>query len=133
MAIVTAATRVQRVGARPGAAAEEQGPIWIDGLVLAVVIALFGGLVALGRQWSQPFNSNPQIDLSLSALPRYTLLTLSRGFAAYFLSLAFTLVYGSAAAHNPRAEKVMIPILDILQGLPVLAFLPGLINGLVGI
>ena len=47
--------------------------------------------------------------------------------AAYLLSLAFTLVYGIIAAHNRRAEKVMLPALDVLQSLPVLTFLPGLV------
>ncbi len=43
------------------------------------------------------------------ALPGYTLLSLSRGFAAYLLSLVFTLVYGTIAAHARRAEKVLDP------------------------
>ncbi|HVY62437.1 MAG TPA: ABC transporter permease subunit, partial [Planctomycetota bacterium] len=133
MPIVTGRTPGPGTAGQRSAAPEEQAPVWIDALVLGVVIALFGGLVALGRQWSRPFDSNPQIDLSLAALPRYSLLTLSRGFAAYFCSLAFTLAYGAAAAHNRRAEKILIPVLDILQGIPVLAFLPGLITGLVAI
>src|ERR1019366_3725370 len=74
-----------------------------------------------------------EIDLSPSALPLYTLLSLSRGFAAYLLSLAFTLVYGTIAAHDRRAEKVMLPLLDIGQGITVLGFLPGLVLGMVAL
>ncbi len=74
-----------------------------------------------------------EIDLSPSALPLYTLLSLSRGFAAYLLSLAFTLTYGTIAAHGKRAEKVMLPLLDIGQGIPVLGFLPGLVLGMVAL
>jgi NitT/TauT family transport system permease protein len=74
-----------------------------------------------------------EIDLSPSALPLYTLLSLSRGFAAYLLSLGFTLVYGTIAAHDRRAERVMLPLLDIGQGIPVLGFLPGLVLGMVAL
>jgi NitT/TauT family transport system permease protein len=43
---------------------------------------------------------------------------------AYLLSLLFAITYGYIAAYNLRAEKVMIAILDILQSIPVLSFLP---------
>ena len=56
-----------------------------------------------------------------------------RGFTAYAISLVFTLVYGYVAAYNRRAEKVMVPLLDILQSIPVLGFLPSLIIALVSI
>ncbi|MGE5346195.1 MAG: ABC transporter permease [Acidithiobacillales bacterium] len=74
-----------------------------------------------------------EIDLSPLALPGYTLLSLSRGLAAYLLSLLFTLVVGTAAAHSRRAERVLIPLLDIGQGIPVLGFLPGLVLGMVAL
>jgi NitT/TauT family transport system permease protein len=38
--------------------------------------------------------------------------------------VVFTLIYGHVAATNRRAEMVMIPILDILQSIPILSFLP---------
>ena len=68
-----------------------------------------------------------EISLKLIHLPMYTAFTLLRGLAAYLLSLAFTLIYGSIAARSRRAEKVMLPALDVLQSLPVLTFLPGLV------
>ncbi len=43
---------------------------------------------------------------------------------AYLLSLVFTLIYGHIAATNRRAEVVMVPVLDILQSIPILSFLP---------
>jgi NitT/TauT family transport system permease protein len=58
---------------------------------------------------------------------------LARGVAAYLLSLAFTLTYGTTAAHSRAAERVMLPVLDICQGIPVLGFLPGLVLGLVAL
>ena len=90
-------------------------------------------VVGLAQRWEAPIRQAVEIDLSPSALPLYTLLSLSRGFAAYLLSLAFTLVYGTIAAHGKRAEKVMLPLLDIGQGIPVLGFLPGLVLGMVAL
>ncbi len=95
--------------------------------------ALVAGVVGLAQRWEAPIRQAVEIDLSPSALPLYTVLSLSRGFAAYLLSLAFTLVYGTIAAHGKRAEKVMLPLLDIGQGIPVLGFLPGLVLGMVAL
>jgi NitT/TauT family transport system permease protein len=105
----------------------------IDLLLVGALGALIAGVVALAERWHAPIRTAVEIDLSPSALPGYTLLSLSRGFAAYLLSLAFTLVYGTIAAHSKRAEKVMIPLLDIGQGIPVLGFLPGLVLGMVAL
>ena len=104
-----------------------------DLFVLLLVGSLIGGMLMVGKQFSAPFNERIEINLSLWALPLYTLFSLARGFAAYFLSLLFTLVYGTIAAHNPRAERLMIPTLDVLQAIPVLGFLPGLVMALVAI
>jgi NitT/TauT family transport system permease protein len=99
--------------------------------VLAAAAAFIGAILLLLQEAWSPVPSHTVIDLSFASLPRYTLMSLARGFAAYVLSLAFTLLYGSVAAHNHRAEKVMIPLLDVLQAIPVLGFLPGLVLALV--
>ncbi len=99
----------------------------VDLAVLAAVGALVCGLVAAGREpsaWAGPMAA---IDLSPWALPGHALRSLLRAFAACGLSLAFTLVFGWIAANNRRAEKVMVPLLAILQSIPVLAFLPALL------
>jgi NitT/TauT family transport system permease protein len=106
---------------------------WTD---LALVAGLGGGiygLIHLAREWSGALRPAVEIDLSLAALPRYALLSLSRGLAAYVLSLLFTLVYGYWAARDRMAERVLIPALDILQSIPVLGFMPGVVLGLVGL
>src|SRR5882724_3349521 len=95
-----------------------------DLFFLLLIAAIVGGLTTLAHQVSAPFHEQLEINLSAWALPKYTLLSLGRGFAAYGLSLAFTLVYGTIAAHNKRAEKIMLPALDVLQAIPVLGFLP---------
>jgi NitT/TauT family transport system permease protein len=50
---------------------------------------------------------------------------------AYFLSLLFTLVYAYSAYRSPLAAKILIPLLDILQSIPVLSFLPGVVLALI--
>ena len=117
----------QRVDAAP------RGAWWVDALIVCVLAALAAGVVALARRWTAPLRPVIDIDLSPWALPRYTLYSLARGWIAYLLSLLFTLFYGTLAAYNRRAERVMIPLLDILQGIPVLGFLPGLVLGMVAL
>src|SRR4030088_2321553 len=56
-----------------------------------------------------------------------------RGLLAYALSLLFTLVYGYWAAKDPVAERVLVPLLDILQSIPVLSFMPVLLLALAGL
>ena len=56
-----------------------------------------------------------------------------RGLVAYVLSLGFTLVYAYWAAHDRRAERLLVPLLDILQSIPVLGFMPGLVLAMVAL
>jgi NitT/TauT family transport system permease protein len=98
-----------------------------DIFVLAALLAVLYGLLMVGRQWTDVLRPHVVIDLSPWSLPKYTFFSLIRGLLAYGFSLVFTLVYGYIAAYNKRAERVMLPVLDILQSLPVLAFLPGLV------
>ena len=104
-----------------------------DMLLVALFLAIFGALMMVGQRMTAPLMRQVTIDLSIAALPRYTLLSLGRGFAAYFLSLAFTLIYGTISAHNRRAEAVMIPVLDVLQAIPVLGFMPTVVIALVAL
>lgn len=105
----------------------------VDLLILLSLFAFIYGLVSVGREWSGTLQPVVEIDLSPTALPRYTLFSLFRGFAAYGISLVFTLVYGYIAAYVPKADRVLVPLLDILQSIPVLGFLPGLVLTLIAI
>lgn len=71
----------------------------------------------------QPTDTLPTIDLNPMGLPYYAARSTLRMFIALFFSFIFTLIYGYVAAHSPRAERIMIPLLDILQSVPVLGFL----------
>jgi len=65
----------------------------------------------------------PTISLDPRNLPNYAARSTLRMFIALALSTIFTFVYGYAAARSRRAEKVLVPLLDILQSVPVLGFL----------
>jgi NitT/TauT family transport system permease protein len=104
-----------------------------DAIMFAAAIALFYGVITVGRSWLGPFTPSVEISPSLWMLPAYAGYSLLRIGIAYFLSLAFTLVYGYVAAYNPRAERFMIPLLDVLQSIPVLSFLPGVMLAMVAL
>src|SRR5215468_11014474 len=104
-----------------------------DLLMFAAAMALFYGVLVVGRFWLGPFTPEVEISRSLWALPVYAGYSLLRISIAYGLSLAFTLVYGYIAAYNPRAEKFMVPLLDVLQSIPVLSFLPGVMLAMVAL
>lgn len=104
-----------------------------DVLMFAAALTLFYGVLVVGRHWLGPFTPEVEILRSPLALPAYAGYSLLRITVAYVLSLAFTLVYGYIAAYNPRAEKFMIPLLDVLQSIPVLSFLPGVMLAMVAL
>ena len=93
--------------------------------MFAAGLALFYGVIEVGRNWLGPFRPQVEISRSLSALPVYAGYSLLRIAIAYVLSLIFAIAYGYIAAYRPRAERFMIPLLDVLQSIPVLSFLPG--------
>jgi len=104
---------------------------WIDLGVAGLLAALIYALVTVTREWGGPLRQVPEIHLAARYLPLYTLLSLSRGVMAYGVSFLFTMVYGYAMARIAGAERVLLPVLDILQSIPVLGFLPGFVLGLV--
>ncbi len=65
--------------------------------------------------------------LTVKELPYYMFRSLTRMFFAYIAALVFSLIYGFAAATSKKREAIMLPILDILQSVPVLGFFPAAI------
>jgi NitT/TauT family transport system permease protein len=104
-----------------------------DAIVVILILAIIYALIAYGREWEATFHPAVDIDLSLYSLPYYTLFSALRGVAAFMLSLCFTIVVGYWAAKSRKAERILIPLLDILQSIPVLGFLPGLVLALIAI
>lgn len=96
---------------------------WQDIAVLAGLAALIYGLarIALG---APEVVEGPTISLQLRAIPFYATLSVLRMLTAYVLSLLFTLVYGRFAASSAWGERLLIPLLDVLQSVPILSFLP---------
>jgi NitT/TauT family transport system permease protein len=106
---------------------------WADLVIVVALAGLLYGVLSLAHEWKGASRPAVAIDLSPWALPRYTFYSLSRGLLAYILSLTFTLCYGYWAAKDRVAERVLVPLLDILQSIPVLGFMPGLILALVAL
>jgi NitT/TauT family transport system permease protein len=102
-----------------------RAPSWWD---LAAILLVLGVVILLGsgaKQMTAPFAvTNPSpISLSPSVLPMYAVRTTLRMLAALLASLIFTLLYATAAVKSRRAEIVLIPVLDVLQSVPVLGYL----------
>ena len=85
--------------------------------LLALIVVGAGGM-------TKPFDlGTPQsISLDPGNLPYYALRTVLRMFIALGVSFFFTLIYAAAAAKSRMAEKILIPILDVLQSIPILSF-----------
>ena len=107
---------------------------FIDLFVLLFVFALLFSILHLGSGMVAPLTTDEKIVVSTDPadLPYYAGRSVLRMFLAYGASLAFTLLYGSLAAKNKTAEKLLIPLLDILQSLPVLGFLSVTISMFMG-
>ena len=105
----------------------------VDLLVFALVLAAIFGVLTIGRYWLGAVTPAAEISHSPRALPLYAFYSLVRMMTAYVLSLAFAVGYGYVAAYTPRIETVMIAALDILQSIPVLSFLPGVMLAMVAL
>ncbi len=96
-----------------------------DVIAFPLIICLIA-MIAVGfHQTMMPIASlkTQAISLDPANLPEYAMRTTLRMLAAMLVSLVFTLVYGSLAAKSRRAEKVLVPMLDILQSVPVLGYI----------
>ena len=99
-------------------------PFVIDMGVATCGLAIFFAIVGTGRYWLSKPAPIAEISHSISALPLYAFYSIVRIGIAYLLSLVFAVAYGYIAAYNPRIEPWMVAVLDILQSIPVLSFLP---------
>lgn len=116
----------QPVGSRPDPAAVR--PRYFsafDLFAFAIIFAFLALITHATQETLVPIAQMEQTPISLdpSALPEYALRTTLRMLAAIVCSLIFTFVYGAIAAKSRRAEMVLVPVLDILQSVPVLGFL----------
>jgi NitT/TauT family transport system permease protein len=114
-------------------APERTWPVVLDVLVFCAVFAVFCGIIAIGRYWLGAATPSAAISRSPRMLPLYAFYSLARIAIAYLLSLGFAIGYGYLAANHRRIEGVMIALLDILQSIPVLSFLPGVMLAMVSL
>ena len=104
---------------------------WIDAIVILTLFTLLWALVVLGGDMRVRFDelNPPPLSLDPALIPYYTARTVLRMFIAFGAALLFTFAYGYIAAKSVRARKVMLPLLDILQSVPVLGFLSITVTG----
>ena len=104
-----------------------------DAPIIVAGFALFWALLMLAQHSLAPVNAHAEISLSPLALPRYATYSVLRIAISYALSLFVAVAWGYAAARNPRVERFAIPMLDTLQSIPVLSFLPGVMLAMVAL
>jgi len=137
--LAEAPAAVRRIVAHPYLAVRGVARGAIPGPWDVVAFALLFGtlvLVTIGtRQFGAPLSAleATPIDLHPAALPYYALRTTLRMGAAMLLSFVFSIAYAGLAAKSKRAERILIPILDILQSVPVLGFLTFLVPFFLGL
>ena len=112
---------------------ERTGSALLDLAVFAAVVAGIQGLLVMTRYWFGAMTPAAEISRAPRALPLYAFYSVVRIALAYVLSLLFALVYGYIAAYNKRLEGLMVAVLDILQSIPVLSFLPGVMLAMVAL
>jgi len=96
-----------------------------DAVAVILVLALLIFVAEASRHLLQPLGELQLAPLSLDPrnLPEYAARSTLRMLVALVLSLAFTFTYATAAAKSRRAELILIPLLDILQSVPILGFI----------
>jgi NitT/TauT family transport system permease protein len=105
--------------------------------LVALPMAL-GGIALIawgGMAMSAHYQIGQALPISLDPwrLPEYALRTVLRMGCALVASLGFSLAYAALAAKSRRAEKILIPVLDILQSVPILGFLSITVTGFIAL
>lgn len=105
----------------------------IDVVVFLFLCGVLQLVVYVASQWSYPVERALQIDLDPRNIPSYAAQSLIRMALAYILSLVFSIWYGYTASRSKMHERIMIPLLDILQSIPVLSFLPAVVLAMINL
>jgi NitT/TauT family transport system permease protein len=106
-------------------------PGWRDALLFVLVFAVLHMALQAVLGMTAPYQSGQTLDIDLSpaALPGYAARSLLRMYLAFAASIGFTLAIGRVAAYNRAAERLIVPLLDIGQSIPVLGFLSITVTG----
>ena len=118
----------------PRQVVESSGNRW-DWALLPLVLGVLMLLAYGGSQMARPYQLGQTLPLTLdpSVLPYYLLRTTLRMFLALGASLIFACVFAAIAAKYRAAERVMVPLLDILQSIPILGFLSITVTGFIAL
>jgi NitT/TauT family transport system permease protein len=108
-------------------------PFFIDMGVGLCALAVFMAIVHMAAYWMGSAVPAAPIAQNAGSLPVYAIYSVMRIAIAYILSLIFAVSYGYIAAHNKRVEAWMIAVLDILQSIPVLSFLPPVLLAMIAL
>jgi NitT/TauT family transport system permease protein len=108
-------------------------PNYWDMLALLFVLAIITFFAWTGKHMATPYQlgQTTPISLSVSVLPFYAARTVVRMLIALVFSLLFTFIFATWAAKSPRAEKIIIPMIDVLQSVPILGFLSVTVVGFI--
>lgn len=106
-----------------------------DPVVILGVLATIYIIARLSAGVTVPFSEAhpPTVTLDARNLPYYAARSLFRMFIALGASTIFTLIYGTLAARSRRAERVLVPLLDVLQSVPILGFLSITVTGFIAL
>jgi NitT/TauT family transport system permease protein len=118
----------------PRQVVESTGNRW-DWALLPLVLGVLALLAFGGSQMARPYELGENLPLTLdpAVLPYYLLRTTLRMFLALGASLVFSCVFAAIAAKYKAAERVMVPLLDILQSIPILGFLSITVTGFIAL
>jgi NitT/TauT family transport system permease protein len=105
----------------------------IDLAVFFVVLGILSLILYVASGWRSVMIPSLVIDLDPVNIPYYAAQSMVRMFLAYVLSLLFSIWYGYTANRSKTHEQIMIPLLDVLQSIPVLSFLPGVVLAMIAL
>ncbi len=105
----------------------------IDIFIILFILSFIYGLINTGTGIGRESSYVAKITLSYSNLPLYAWFSILRQLAAFAISLIFSILYGYIASHFKKAESIMIPLLDVMQSIPLLSFLPIFVISLINI
>ena len=110
-------------------------PNYWDILALLLVLAVIVLFAWNAKQMSTPYQLGQVIPITLNpaALPFYAARTVVRMIIALIVSLLFTFIFGTWAAKSRRAERMIIPVVDVLQSVPILGFLSVTLAGFISL
>jgi NitT/TauT family transport system permease protein len=120
---------------RSGRLPDGRGPNRWDWALLPVVLGVLAGLAFGASQMAKPFAVGTPLPISLdpSYLPYYLLRTTLRMFMALGASLVFSFAFAAVASKSRTAEKILVPMVDILQSIPILGFLSITVTGFIAL